>query len=316
MARTFKNPFKNSKLKAFVVFLFLASVFWMLTKFSKQDVGSVVTTINYVNIPQGFMLNENTPEDFSFNVNATRFEFLGYVFKKPNIKIDVGAYFNESTNTATVDGAALEKLILKQVVDAGFVTQLSLPEVILNLEQLSSKKVPVVSQVSISYNIGFDGLGARQINPDSITITGSRQMLDTIFSVKTTPLELLDISASFAQDILLQSWPSAAVTISPKKVTISQKVSEFSQKILMVPVTMINQPPQGNFKLLPASIRVAFNVPVAQFNEIVPADFTIICDYNTRDVEDNFVIPLVTQMPANITGVEMETKKIDLLIFK
>ena len=316
MARTFKNPFKNSKLKAFVVFLFLASVFWMLTKFSKQDVTSVVTTINYVNIPQGFMLNENTPEDFSFNVNATRFEFLGYVFKKPNIKIDVGAYFNESTNTATVDGAALEKLILKQVVDAGFVTQLSLPELILNLDQLSSKKVPVVSQVSISYNIGFDGLGARQINPDSITITGSRQMLDTIFSVKTTPLELLDISASFAQDILLQSWPTGAVSISPNNVIISQKVSEFSQKILMVPVTMINQPPQGNFKLLPASIRVAFNVPVAQFNEIVPADFTIICDYNTRDVEDNFVIPLVTQMPANITGVEMETKKIDLLIFK
>ena len=316
MARTFKNPFKNSKLKAFVVFLFLASVFWMLTKFSKQDVASVVTTISYVNIPQGYMLNENTPEDFSFNVNATRFEFLGYVFKKPNIKIDVGAYFNESTNTATVDGAALEKLILKQVVDAGFVTQLSLPELILNLDQLSSKKVPVVSQVSISYNIGFDGLGARQINPDSITITGSRQMLDTIFSVKTTPLELLDISASFAQDILLQSWPTGAVSISPNNVIISQKVSEFSQKILMVPVTMINQPPQGNFKLLPASIRVAFNVPVAQFNEIVPADFTIICDYNTRDVEDNFVIPLVTQMPANITGVEMETKKIDLLIFK
>tara|TARA_B110000879_G_scaffold68878_1_gene96369 strand:- start:2170 stop:3120 length:951 start_codon:yes stop_codon:yes gene_type:complete len=316
MARTFKNPFKNSKLKAFVVFLFLASVFWMLTKFSKQDVGSVVTTINYVNIPQGFMLNENTPEDFSFNVNATRFEFLGYVFKKPSIKIDVAAYFNKTTNIARVDGAALEKLILKQVVDAGFVTQLSLPELILNLEQLSSKKVPVVAQVFISYDVGFDGLGPRQINPDSITITGSRQMLDTIFSVKTTPLELLNISASFAQDILLQSWPTGAVSNSPNNVIISQKVSEFSQKILMVPVTMINQPPQGNFKLLPASIRVAFNVPVAQFNEIVPANFTIICDYNTRDVEDNFVIPVVTQMPANITGVEMETKKIDLLIFK
>jgi hypothetical protein len=316
MAITFKNPFKNSKLKAFVVFLFLASVFWMLTKFSKQDVGSVVTTINYVNIPQGFMLKENTIQDFSFNVNATRFEFLGYVFKKPSIKIDVGTYFNETTNISRVDGAALEKLILKQVVDAGFVTQLSIPELILNLEQLSSKKVPVLGQVFISYNVGFDGLGPRQIKPDSITITGSRQMLDTIFSVKTLPLELLDISASFAQDISLQSWSNEAVSISPKKITFSQEVSEFSQKILMVPVTMINQPSQGNFKLLPASIRVAFNVPVAQFNEIFPADFTIICDYNTRDVEDNFVIPVIKQKPANITGVELETKKIDLLIFK
>ena len=86
MAKTFKNPFKNSKLKAFIVFLFLASVFWMLTKFSKQDVASVGATISFVNIPQGYMLDENTIQDFSFNVNATRFEFLGYVFKKPSYK--------------------------------------------------------------------------------------------------------------------------------------------------------------------------------------------------------------------------------------
>lgn len=316
MARTFKNPFKNSKLKAFIVFLFLASVFWMLTKFSKQDVASVVTNISYVNIPQGFMLDKNTIQDFSFNVNATRFEFLGYVFKKPTIIIDVGAYFNETTNTARVDGAALEKLILTQVVDDGFVTQLSLSELILTLEQLSFKKVAVLGQVSISYDVGFDALGPKKIKPDSVTITGSKQMLDTIFSVSTSRLQLLDISASFAQDISLESLANKAVVISPKTVTISQEVSEFSQKILMVPVSMINQPSQGNFKLLPASIRVAFNVPIAQFNEIAPADFTIICDYNTRDIEDNFLIPIVQQMPPNITGVEMETKKIDLLIFK
>jgi len=316
MAKTVKNPFKNSKLKAFIVFLFLASFFWILTKFSKPDVASVVATISYVNIPQGFILKENTIQDFSFNVNATRFEFLGYVFNKPDIKIDVSTYFNETTNTAKVDGAALEKLILKQVVNGGFVTQLSLPELILTLEQLSFKKVPVVGQILISYDVGFDGMGPKQIKPDSVTITGSKKMLDTIFSLNTSPIELKDISASFAQDVSLQSWPNTSVTISPKQVTISQEVSEYSQKILIVPVTMVNQPSQGNFKLLPASIRVAFNVPVAQFNEIVSKDFTIICDYNARDVEDNFMIPLVTQMPANITGVEMETKKIDLLIFK
>jgi len=306
----------NSKLKAFIVFLFLASVFWMLTKFSKQDVASVGATISYVNIPQGYMLDENTIQDFSFNVNATRFEFLGYVFKKLSIKIDVGAYFNETTKTARVDGAALEKLILNQVVDDGFVTQLSLPELMITLEPLSFKKVPILGQVSISYDVGFDAMGPLQIKPDSVTITGSKQLLDTIVSITTTPIELSDISASFRQVISVESISNSTATISPKTVTISQNVSEFSQKILMVPVTIINQPSQGNFKLLPASIRVAFNVPVDRFNEITLEDFTIICDYNSRDREDNFLIPVVQQMPANITGVEMETKKIDLLIFK
>ena len=236
--------------------------------------------------------------------------------KSQVIKIDVGAFFNETTNTARVDGATLEKLILNQVVDDGFVTQLSLPELMITLEPLSFKKVPILGQVSISYDVGFDAMGPLQIKPDSVTITGSKQLLDTIVSITTTPLELFDISASFRQAISVESISNATATISPKTVTISQNVSEFSQKILMVPVTMINQPSQGNFKLLPASIRVAFNVPVDRFNEITLEDFTIICDYNSRDREDNFLIPVVQQMPANITGVEMETKKIDLLIFK
>lgn len=316
MAKTYKNRFKNSKLKAFIVFLFLASFFWVLTKFSKKEVGSVGVSIRYVHIPKGFMLDDNTVADLSFNVNATRFEYLGYVFKKPSIKIDVSAYFNETTNTARVGGAALEKLILNQVVNDGFITQLSIPELNLNLQALSSKKVPVLGQLSVSYLVGFDALGAKQIKPDSVSITGPKQLLDTIFSVTTAPLQLSDISASFSEQIYIESLSNSSVDISPKTVTLSQAVSEFSQKILMVPVTMINQPLQGNFKLLPASIRVACNIPVAKFNEITPEDFTIICDYNTRDIEDNFMIPVIEKKPANITGVEMETKKIDLLIFK
>jgi hypothetical protein len=316
MATLFKNPFKNSKLKAFIVFLFLASVFWMLTKFSKQDVASVVATITYVRIPEGTMLTENNPQEFSFNLAATRFEFLGYVFKKPNITIDVSSFFNANKNQARVDGAALEKLLLKQVVNDGRITQLSLPGFIIELEQLNFKKVRVQPEVSIGYEIGFDALGALKIEPDSVVIRGSKKVLDTINVVKTTWVVLKDISESITENIPVQPWKESALTITPKTVTISQGVSEYSQKIIMVPVSIINQPLQGSFRLLPASVRVAFNVPVNRFNDVTVHDFKIVCDYISRDIEDNFMIPIIKEKPTDITGVEMETKKIDLLIFK
>jgi hypothetical protein len=316
MATLFKNPFKNSKLKAFIVFLFLASVFWMLTKFSKQDVASVVATITYVRIPEGTMLTENNPQEFSFNLAATRFDFLDYVFKKPNITIDVSSFFNANKNQARVDGAALEKLLLKQVVNDGRITQLSLPGFIIELEQLNFKKVRVQPEVSIGYEIGFDALGALKIEPDSVVIRGSKKVLDTINVVKTTWVVLKDISESITENIPVQPWKESALTITPKTVTISQGVSEYSQKIIMVPVSIINQPLQGSFRLLPASVRVAFNVPVNRFNDVTAQDFKIVCDYISRDIEDNFMIPIIKKMPTDITGVEMETKKIDLLIFK
>ena len=84
----------------------------------------------------------------------------------------------------------------------------------------------------------------------------------------------------------------------------------------MVPVSIINQPLQGSFKLLPATIKVAFNVPVNRFNDVTVKDFKIVCDYRSRDIEENFMIPIIKESPADVTAVEMETKKIDLLIFK
>ena len=316
MATLFKNPFKNSKLKAFVVFLVLASVFWMLTKFSKQDVASVVATITYVGVPEGTMLTKNNPQEFSFNLAATRFEFLGYVFNKPNITIDVNSFFKDNKNQARVDGAALEKLILNQVVDDGRITQLSLPELIIELEQLNFKKLPVKVDLSIDYKIGFDALGTLKVQPDSVVIRGSKKVLDTIKVVKTRWVSLKDISEPIKENFLLQPWRDTAITITPKIVSIFQDVSEYSQKIIMVPVSIINQPLQGSFKLLPATIKVAFNVPVNRFNDVTVKDFKIVCDYRSRDIEENFMIPIIKESPADVTAVEMETKKIDLLIFK
>jgi YbbR domain-containing protein len=316
MSSSFKNPFISSKLKAFFVFLFLASIFWVLTKFSKQDVASVVATITYVQVPEGMMLTKNNPQEISFNLAATRFEFLGYVLKKPKITIDVTSYFNEKNSQARVGGTALEKLILTQVVSDGRITQLSIPEINIELEQLNFKKVPVVPKVSIAYVIGFDALGAMRVQPDSVTITGAKQVLDTLHFIKTVPLELNYISETISQDLPLQKWSDIALTMTPNTVVISQDVVEYSQKIVSVPITMINDPLQGSFKLLPATVRVAFNVPVDRFNDITANDFKIICDYRARNQEDNFMIPIIKERPDDITGVEMETKKIDLLLFK
>lgn len=316
MSTSIKNPFKNAKLKAFVVFLFLASVFWVLTKFSKQDVASVVATINYVNVPEGSVLAPSNPKEISFNLASTRFEFLRYTIKKPEIIIDVTSFLNENTNQGKVDGVALEKLILNQVVGDGRITQLSSPELAITLERLNFKMVPVHAKVTIEYEVGFDALDAMEIKPDSVKITGTKKALDTIKFIETDKIVIQDISAEVIQEIPLNIWQDKSISVFPSVVVAKQNVAEYSQKIVMVPVTMINQPLGGSFKLLPASVKVAFNIPVDKFNNVSASDFRIVCDYRSRNEEDNFMIPIIKEQPDHITGIEMETKKIDLLLFK
>lgn len=316
MSASLKNPFKNTKLKAFFVFLFLASVFWVLTKFSKQDVAFVVATISYTNIPEGTILSKENPKEVSFNLAATRFEFLNYAIKKPEVTIDVATFQNEGSQQITIDAAALEKLILNQVVSDGRITQVSLSEIKIKLERLNVKKVPVRPNVSIAYDIGFDALGKMILKPDSVTVTGAKQVLDTIDFVETASIVMKDISEAITQNVAIQDWQDNALTVSPAMIEVHQNVAEYSQKIVIVPITMINQPLEGSFKLLPATVKVAFNVPIERFKDVSASDFKIVCDYRSRNQEDNFMIPVIKEQPDHITGIEMETKKIDLLFFK
>jgi hypothetical protein len=101
MSKRFYNPFTNSKLKGIFFFLLLATVFWVLTKFSKQYTATASATIHYLNIPEATQIKDDNLKKIDFNLTTSGFEFLYYKFKKPIIDIDLkNFYIAGEKNTA------------------------------------------------------------------------------------------------------------------------------------------------------------------------------------------------------------------------
>lgn len=307
---------KTSKVKSFFFFLLIAILFWGLTKLSRQYTASVDTSIMYTNIPSQMMLDDGNAESISFEITANGFEFLTYKLKVPILKIDVESFYNEETNKAVISKANVIRLVSKQLEKGVAIKNVSANELIVKLNPIVSKKIPVLSQIKISYKNGFNGLDSLVVRPDSVFISGPEYALEEIDHIQTAPIDIKNAERDIEVAAALLLPTNGKVSVMPDTVTLEMKVTEFLQMQMTVPLEIINLPSDITIKLIPENVQVTFSISVNDFKEISATDFTIICDYSKRNSDENYFIPTLLKGPKNTRNIEILDKKIDFLIFK
>jgi hypothetical protein len=315
MTKTFKSPFKNSKLKAFFFFLLLTTLFWVLTKFSNNFIAPIVAKINYTNIPNTTLLTENNLKELSFDISANGFEFIFYKLRKPTIEINVDSYYKENQKNVILSKEELTKLISIQL-DKDVVKNPSVDKLQINLDGIISKKIPVKGNIKFSYKNGFRPIDSLKFKPDSVTISGPSKFIDTINFISTKQVSENEIDTSFSISTGLALFKNKKVTVSPKEVEVSIKVEEFSQKEMTLNIMTVNVPPNITIKLIPKVVTISFNVSISDFQNITKNDFTLVCNYDERNKDENFMTPKLVKQPKGVFDIEFDTKKIDYLIFK
>lgn len=312
------NPIqkKHAKWKSFFFFLLLATFFWVLTKFSKEYAAPVTSQIEYINIPPSRFLAENNKQEVSFNLFASGFNFLNYTLKKPTLTIDVAKYFNKDLKDVFLSSSQIAKEINLQFPSVNEITAISVDSLWIQLNPVERKKVPVVVPQKINYKSGFKNTDAIKIVPDSIEISGPIDKVAAIDSVVTGVLQLNAISETIAVSLPVKALEDAEIKMDVAEVAVSLVVKEFTQQQFEFNIQVINKPATISLKLIPEKIVMRFLLPVDAYGTISKSDFEIVCDYNNRNDENNFMTPQLLKKPAIVRQIEFESKKIDYLVFK
>ena len=298
MATKPKRKYNTGKIKKFLIFLFLAVLFWVLTKFSREYTATVDASIRYTSIPNETLLAENNPEEVSFDLTTNGFEFFYYKLKQPLITINISKYYTKGNKTVTIPDAQLIGLISGQLNKNLSVKNVSLDALKVNLELLVSKKIPVFSKAEISFKKGFMSLDTLEVKPDSVQISGPSEAIKKFDSITTKVKTYKNIDTNFSEDIALELPEVNSLSVTPQEVSISLNVQEFTQKEI------------------PEVTKVSFNVPVKAFNSVSKNDFRLFCDYSKKNEKENFMLTQLSKRPTGIRDVEIKDKKIDFLIFK
>jgi len=316
MLKYFVKQFKKGKLKMFFVFLALALFFWVLTKYSKEYTATVNATIIFNNPPDSTSIINTSSSDISFDLTANGFEFLYFKFKRPLLNIDISKYYTKNGNDISISKGDIIRIINNHLKNDISVKNVSVNELVIELDSIIFKKIPIIIQTDITFRDGYKSIGKIRIDPDSVIVSGPSKSIQEINQIKTNILSLLDVNTNILENIALQTPESLDITISPQNVTISHIVEEFTQKSLILPLKVYNLAKGLKIKLIPEFITITFDVTVNEFNNFSKKDFVLICDYTNRDKNENFMIPELLEKPESILNIVIKAKKVDYLIFK
>ncbi len=311
----FKNN-KNSKVKRFLFFLLVATIFWVLTKFSREFTATMQAKINYENIPETAALSEKNIYNITFDLTANGFEILFYKFKNLTIDVPVASYYTKESESFTISKNELLQMVASNFNRNLVVKNLSVDQLDVSLDPIILKKVRVIAKTAISFENGFKAVDSIKTIPDSVTISGPSGSLKKINAIATDLISLKAVEKDISEMVKIPRPSKEVISVKPNKVELKLAVAEYSQGEFTLPVEVINLPPDIEIKLVPQTITITFDVSVDDFAKISKENFRVVCDYSKRNEDENFMLPLLEKKPQNIINVMFEPKKIDFFIFK
>ncbi len=316
-----KNKAKlNQRLTIFAFFLVISTILWYLIKLSHEYSTPIAHPIRFVNPPKGKVLVGEPPRKITLRVKGFGYTLLRYRMSAAlnPLELDLGTRGNlrpmrgSSTKYYLITSKALGNLASQMSTDVSL--ESILPDTLyFEFAPIIEKKVPVEPQLSVDFERQHMQSGSIAIDPDSVTLSGPRSIVDTIRSVKTQPLQLTHLSLTTTRNVLLESFHQ--VGFSARSVSITIPVEKFTEARLKVPVEVINGPTANKIILIPGTIDVRCNVVLSRYFELKPHLFKAVVDYSLASQSLNNKLRVsLTGQPVFAKQVDYEPKYIEYII--
>lgn len=310
------TPKSKRNTKMFLFFLASAFVFLMLVKLSDVYINRVPVKLEYTNLPEGKLFEEAANNTVEISIKATGFELLKYHLFKRSATIDLQDIKPKSKTRYYQLTENIKPQIANQLENDVELFAVYPDTLFFNIGVSKSKKVPVVANLDINFQLGYHLKNSLSIQPDSVLVTGHEMYVDTIQAAYTVHEQLDKVNRSFSIELpLVLPENTEKLKYAPTQISIDGTVEKFTEATYKIPIRVVNLPDDFSIKTFPEEVEITFQISVNDYNEINEDDFVVACDYN-KTTENNltYLIPEVIKKPSSIKGITISPRKIDFLL--
>lgn len=308
----------NRKLKVFLFFLILSSIFWLLIQLSKSYVSTATFNAHYKNIPIDMLLQQEPTTELNLAIKAPGFTLLKYKAKTHKIDLSLNGVVKNKNAFYLLPKAQLAYLN-EQISGETEVIGVLQDTVFIKLGNTITKKVPVNSNLEIKFKLGYNFIENLIVTPDSVVISGPETSLDTISEIQTVTIKLNDVYETVNVDLkLVVPNEDEFLVLSEKTVNAVGEVDKFTEGVFTMPVVIINEPEGVTINPFPKEVKVSYQVGLSNFNKINKNSFTIVFDYNQykNDTLTRYLSPVIPQKSEFIHSLKINPSQIEFLIQK
>ncbi|HET8753420.1 MAG TPA: YbbR-like domain-containing protein, partial [Salinimicrobium sp.] len=271
-----KTRFKRTNFNAFLFFLSMAVIIWIFSQFSKQYNEIIQIPVEYVNVPPDKLITEDNPNFLKLKMENTGFIISYYSLLPPTLKIDI-------SKARQADGRFLYSIPehrdeIQSQLGINFDNSEFVREVAsINFQQRKEKMIPVFPQIEVDFAVGHAASGELTIEPDSITVSGPDNILDTLNQLHTVPLQVNGVQDDIFGKIAIDTSYLSSITIYQNQVDYSLEVEKFTEGSVEIPVEVMNVPQGLNVVIFPKEVLLFYQVSLQDYKEVTASDFRVIC---------------------------------------
>ena len=305
--------YKNKKINVFILFLLFAFVILIFTKLSKNYTNTISFSVEKLNIPQENIILKDSAK-INITLKTHGFKWLKYYWSKPKIKIDFSQDIDKKKDVFVWNKSKtyLNNTQFDKEVE---ILNISPNPITFRFGTNMVKKVPVNFNPKISFYPGFNMTNAINIEPDSITIIGPNTLVSPIKFLEVESVNFNDIRANINEFLSLKLPKNASdLTFSKTQIKLTAQVEKFTEGILKIPISIINAPKNTTLKYFPKAISVSYYVSLSNFNAVTVNDFKVVCDFNSTNENESFLIPKLTKKPNLVKNAKINQQRIEFII--
>ncbi|PPK86630.1 hypothetical protein CLV84_3565 [Neolewinella xylanilytica] len=309
-------PLRNMAATDRQVLLFcigLAFVFWLILNLSQTYEIDKTVNIQY-NVSPNRAIAGQPPRSIPVQIRGRGWNLIVESIRGKTVDILLDVNDDEQY---LLSGNVLEQAIRRQLSSGDLeVENMGYePQRVLTTPR-DGKRVPVVSNVAVSFEVGYAAVSDVRFSPDSVTISGAIDALEDITSWPTTSLILDDLRQDVEATVPLEPTPEG-LTLNYTSVALSLEVEPFIERQFRVPIELYNAPSVDSSRVFPAYATVTATVPQRAFGQIRRSDFRVEADVSRLQTSDgmNTVPVRLTRVPEYIRDVEFSPKAVEYYIY-
>ncbi|MFQ5704151.1 MAG: hypothetical protein ACE5HT_09025 [Gemmatimonadales bacterium] len=189
---------------------------------------------------------------------------------------------------------------LETIEDADVIVQEIQPQSLtLQLDDVSRRRVRVISRVSLLPDSGYERFGRVAIDPPTVTVSGPDALVSQINSVFTVPVERRAVSAPVQLDVPIDTSGLGILRVDPEVVEVSANIGAVSESVLMGVAVSIPAG-RGTWESTPSAVIVTVRGPSTRILRLTRDSVQVIARPNESDTEAPVTLEVIA--PEGITA--------------
>lgn len=311
----------DHKILTYLVFVGIATVFWFLNELSNNYNSTINYPVRFTNIPKNKILVSDLPKKLKLNVNAYGYTLLRYKVSPASFPIVINLNeFAQNIDNPSVKNYRLQTRSIRQTIGKQMPNDIEVldifPDTVLfQFANIIEKRVTIKPNVSLKFEEECMLNGEIYFSPDSITVKGPNNILDTLTAVYNKPQAFDGLSKPLKRNIGLAEIKK--LSFDKKRIVINLPVSKFTEAQFDVLIDSKNVPDTLDLKTFPRIAKVKCLVALDDYDKLKANDFKLDVDY--KDIEKLLGDKLSLNLrfaPNNVKSVNYSPESVEFIIDK